>query len=163
MNTGLSINDIFLRDLEFNDFDLNFTYNILLKRLKDTKTHIKHITNPVIPSFSLHINNLKERFIIKKIAVIGEINIGYICVDKNNFFGLFYDSAQLKNAFKAYPNLSKLRKEFDISEHFLLLLKNMIPKGEVFYAHINPTHTLSINSCIKVYEHVANLYALKHE
>lgn len=163
MNTGLSINDIFLRDLEFNDFDLNFTYNILLKRLKDTKTHIKYITNPVIPSLDLHTKNLREKFKIKKIAVIKDLDIGYICVDNKNFFGLFYCSDRLKQAFKKYPELKKLRSSIDISEHFLLLLKNMIPKGETFYAYINPTHTLSINSCKKVYEHVANLYALKHE
>jgi hypothetical protein len=39
----------------------------------------------------------------------------------------------------------------------------MIPKGETFYAYINPNNTLSLNSCRKVYEHVANLYALKNE
>jgi hypothetical protein len=163
MNTGLSINDFFLRDLEFNDYDLNFTYNILLNRLRDTKTHIKHVTNPVIPSLDLHTKNLREKFKIKKIAVIKDLDIGYICVDNKNFFGAFYCSNRLKQAFKKYPELTKLRSSIDISEHFLLLLKNMIPKGETFYACINPTHTLSINGCKKVYEHVANLYALKHE
>ena len=66
MDTGLSINDIFLRDLELNDHDFIFTYNILLKRLRDTKTHIKCITNSTIPSQEVHTNNLRKEFKIKK-------------------------------------------------------------------------------------------------
>jgi len=163
MDTGLSTNDIFLRDLEFNENDLNFTYNILVKRLKDHKTHIQYITNPVIPSFDAHCNNLNKKFKIKKIAMIKNDEIGFICVDQNNFFGLFYETLQLKKVFKKYPNLSEIRKNFDISEYYLTLLKSFIPKGETFYAYINPNHTLSLRSCKKVFKHVADLYAFKNE
>jgi hypothetical protein len=163
MNTGLSIDDFYLKDLAFNEEDIQFTYKLLVNRLSDPKTHIKYITNSVIPSLDMHITNLRTKFKYKKIATIKDIKVAFLYVDNKNFFGVFYDYSQLKKAFKKYPEILKLRNTFDISKHFLVLLRNLIPKGETFYAYINPKHTLSLNSCKKVYEHIADLYAFKNE
>jgi len=160
METGLYKKQFYLRDLVLCKNDLQFTYALLLDRLSNKNTLIKYITNNSPPSYDEHVKNLKNKFKILKICMINDIHVGFMPIDNNNFFGMFYSSLQLKKSAKKY-NLDL--KAFDISKHYLELLKKEVKKGECLFAYINPGNYLSTTCCTKSFEHIANLYGYKNE
>jgi len=158
MDSGSYNTKFYLRDLSFNDNDLLFTYKIIIKRLEKKESIIDLITNTKLPTYEEHVINLKTKFKHLKIMMINSISVGFMPIDKNNFFGMFYDFSQLKLAFKEY-NI-KL-KQFEQTKHYLLLLRESISKGESLFAYISPEHILSNKACKKVFKHIANLYGYK--
>lgn len=160
MDTGLYKKQFYIRDLDFNKTDLEFTYSLLLNRLSNKITLIKYITSNISPSFDEHINNLKNKFKILKICMINDVHVGFMPIDNNNFFGMFYSVPQLRKAKKLY-NLDY--SSFDVTYHYLELLKSNIKKGDYLFAYISPKNLLSNKGCIKSFEHIANLYGYKNE
>jgi len=163
MDFGLYKDIVYLRDMTFNQFDIEFTYNLLIKRLQNNNTLIALITDPTIPSLEQHSINLREKFKFLKIMMIRDIPVGFLTIDNKNFLGFFYNNYNLKHALKKCKENSINVSNMDLTQYFLNLAFKSLAKGETVFAYINPNHTISNNTCKKTFKHIANLYGVTNE
>lgn len=148
-----------LRELNGTENDIMFSYEILKNRYNNVNSLIKYVTNPELPSYEEHKNNIKNNFKHFLIGSIHNIDMGLCYIDNKNYLGYFYDFKKLKQIFKKYPSI----KHVNLSDIFFYKLSRIMPKGTILFAAISSKNTVANITVSKYMEHISNLYALEVE
>jgi hypothetical protein len=145
--------DVYTTDVITED-DFVFTYNLVCKRLKDPKSHIKYITSTKIPTLDEHIDCVKNNFLLYRIGYVNDTKIGCGCIDRKHFLGMYYDNSAIKSLLKSGVRLDIA----DTNQKYFDILVSNFPKGTKIFSHVSQHHVLSLRGADKLMERIGILY-----
>lgn len=133
------------------DFDINFTYRILVNKYKATNVVIG---NSKCPTLENHKNFLKNHnYLCYYIIYYKEIATSIFYVDTHNFFGAFVDSHNLRLMVKKYKNdefFKILNKDLTHSQVAFREFLDIEPNIKHLKSRIHPLNILSRNTTLRI-------------
>jgi len=152
------IPDVYTTDVVTEE-DFKFTHELVCRRLRDPKSHIKYITNSTVPTLEQHIEYVKTNFHLYRIGYVNDTMVGCGCIDKKYFLGMYYDNNAIKSLLRRGVRLDIA----DTNQKYFDILVSNFPKGTKIFSYVSPHHTLSLRGAAKLMEQIGVLYGYECE